>query len=267
MVVVLPRPPMENCRPFRAEPIGSEMLAPRSLQFGAQLSRRFPFVLRLALAKLFSCCERGLGVYVSTVEFTPTLRVGFGRWFCLRFLCGFLRLFSRGLLGALVVALVAGFCLSAFGLRLVWRGRCSFPCVRRFKVIACVAFGAGAASLSRRSVIQRRFVSFFRVVLSCSFVLFCRCFRWRGRCLFRHVRQFKLSRLWPKVSSVQTPAVATHQRQHNKALHPTAYSLRFGRSSRRFGFRRRVSLVVSPLRDMLLSPRAGNAPKLAQFYT
>ena len=38
------------------------------------------------------------------------------------------------------------------------------------------------------------------------------------------------------------------QQQPNKALHPTAYSLRFGRSSRRSGFRRRVSLVVRPLR-------------------
>jgi len=41
-------------------------------------------------------------------------------------------------------------------------------------------------------------------------------------------------------------------KQPNKALHPTAYSLRFGRSSRRFGFRRRVSLVVRPLRAALL---------------
>jgi hypothetical protein len=40
---------------------------------------------------------------------------------------------------------------------------------------------------------------------------------------------------------------ATHQHQPNKALPPTAYSLRFGRSSRRSGFRRRVSLVVSLL--------------------
>ena len=35
-----------------------------------------------------------------------------------------------------------------------------------------------------------------------------------------------------------------NQPQSNKALHPTAYSLRFGRSSLRSGFRRRVSLVV-----------------------
>lgn len=38
------------------------------------------------------------------------------------------------------------------------------------------------------------------------------------------------------------------QQRDNKALHPTAYSLRFGRSSRRFGFRWRVSLVVRPLK-------------------
>jgi len=36
-------------------------------------------------------------------------------------------------------------------------------------------------------------------------------------------------------------------KQHNKALHPTAESLRFGRSSLRSGFRRRVSLVVGLL--------------------
>ncbi len=43
-------------------------------------------------------------------------------------------------------------------------------------------------------------------------------------------------------------AAETNQQQHNKALHPTAYSLRFGRSSLRSGFRRRVSLVVVSLR-------------------
>ena len=43
-------------------------------------------------------------------------------------------------------------------------------------------------------------------------------------------------------------SVAMSRQRQNKALHPTAYSLRFGRSSRRFGFRRRVSLVVRRLR-------------------
>jgi hypothetical protein len=33
----------------------------------------------------------------------------------------------------------------------------------------------------------------------------------------------------------------------NLALHPTAYSLRFGRSFRRFGFRRRVNFFVRRL--------------------
>lgn len=37
---------------------------------------------------------------------------------------------------------------------------------------------------------------------------------------------------------------ATLQLLHNKALHPTSYSLRFARSSLRSGFRRRVSLIV-----------------------
>jgi hypothetical protein len=43
-------------------------------------------------------------------------------------------------------------------------------------------------------------------------------------------------------------ALKSRQPRQNKALHPTAYSLRFGRSSRRSGFRRRVSLVVLPSR-------------------
>jgi hypothetical protein len=40
-----------------------------------------------------------------------------------------------------------------------------------------------------------------------------------------------------------------YQQQHNKTLHPTAYSfVRYGRSSlRSLRFRRRVSLVVIPL--------------------
>jgi hypothetical protein len=41
-----------------------------------------------------------------------------------------------------------------------------------------------------------------------------------------------------------------NQQRLNKALHPTTYSLRFGRSSLRSGFRRRVSLVVSRYFDM-----------------
>ena len=124
--------------------------------------------------------------------------------------CRFLRLFSRGLLGALVVALVPGFWLSA-----------------RF-CISCVAGAALFISL----IIQNHGVSFY----------------WRGRGSFLRVRRFKVSRLWRGVLAFPSNATATHQRQHNKALHPTAYSLRFGRSSRRFGFRRRVSLVVAPLR-------------------
>ena len=88
------------------------------------------------------------------------------------------------------------------------------------------------------------------------------CFGWRGRCSSLFVRRFKVSRLWRRFSSVQTAAVATHQRQHNKALHPTAYS--FARSSLRF--RRRVSLVVRLVRQLLLSSKAGNAPKLAHSY-
>ena len=63
-------------------------------------------------------------------------------------------------------------------------------------------------------------------------------------------------------AKVQTLAASPQQRA-NKALHPTAYSLRFGRSSRRSGFRRRVSLVVSLVRQLLLEPMAGNASKLA----
>ena len=70
----------------------------------------------------------------------------------------------------------------------------------------------------------------------------------------------------PVRAQVQTPT-ASPQQQANKALHPTAYSfVPSARSSlRSLRFRRRVSLVVSPLRKMLLSPRAGNAPKLAHL--
>jgi hypothetical protein len=39
-------------------------------------------------------------------------------------------------------------------------------------------------------------------------------------------------------------SVRRKQQQSNKALHPTAYILRFGRSSRRSGFRRRVNFGV-----------------------
>ena len=56
-------------------------------------------------------------------------------------------------------------------------------------------------------------------------------------------------RLWSKsVRAKLQTLVSSPQQRANKALHPTAYSLRFGRSSRRFGFRRRVSLVVRPVR-------------------
>ena len=60
-------------------------------------------------------------------------------------------------------------------------------------------------------------------------------------------------RLWSKLvrAKVRTLAASPQQRA-NKALHPTAYSLRFGRSSRRSGFRRRVSLVVLLRRVTLL---------------
>jgi len=52
-----------------------------------------------------------------------------------------------------------------------------------------------------------------------------------------------------QVASVAIYAT-TPNTQHNKALHPTAYSLRsFARASlRRSGFRRRVSLIVGPMR-------------------
>ena len=53
-------------------------------------------------------------------------------------------------------------------------------------------------------------------------------------------------RVWRGVSAFTNASGASPQQRANKALHPTAYSLRFGRSSRRFGFRRRVSLVVRP---------------------
>ena len=71
---------------------------------------------------------------------------------------------------------------------------------------------------------------------------------WCGHCSFLGIRRFKVSRRWQKVSSVQSNAAATHQRQHNKALHPTAYSsVPFARASlRSLRFRRRVSLVVVP---------------------
>jgi len=47
-------------------------------------------------------------------------------------------------------------------------------------------------------------------------------------------------------SELESLSVGAYQQRPNKALHPTAYSLRSGRSSRRSGFRRRVSLVVRP---------------------
>ena len=76
---------------------------------------------------------------------------------------------------------------------------------------SCFAFRAARALLFPvRSVNQSRFM----------------CFGWRGRCSLLRVGWFKVLRLWRRFSSVQTIAVATHQRQHNKALHPTAYSLR-----------------------------------------
>jgi hypothetical protein len=53
-------------------------------------------------------------------------------------------------------------------------------------------------------------------------------------------------------------AVQLDQPRQNKALHPTAYSLRSGRASLRFGFRRRVSLVVMPRQPSLRNNNMSN---------
>jgi hypothetical protein len=57
-------------------------------------------------------------------------------------------------------------------------------------------------------------------------------------------------RLGSKYFVARQAAAETHQQQHNKALHPTAYSfVPFARASlRSLRFRRRVSLVVRPVR-------------------
>ena len=64
----------------------------------------------------------------------------------------------------------------------------------------------------------------------------------------KHIAQRCTKATQRKVTTSANTAVQTFQLRYNKALHPTAYSLRFGRSSRRSGFRRRVSLVVVPVR-------------------
>jgi len=70
--------------------------------------------------------------------------------------------------------------------------------------------------------------------------------------------------LWRGLVAAVISAAATSRQQHNKALHPTAASLVLFAALRLYCYvtaigRRRVSLVVLPVRPVFMSPKRRNA--------